>query len=85
MIDITRLPRTVLVVDDETVVTDVFARLLGGNGLEVHQAQTLEEGLEALRGRQFGCAIIDKNRRSPTACSWCARRGSFSRSARASS
>src|SRR4051812_37431516 len=56
------LASSVLVVDDERVVCDVFARLLANeHGIAVALAASAEEALELLGERRFDLMITDKN------------------------
>jgi DNA-binding NtrC family response regulator len=58
---VTNFPNTVLVVDDEPVVTQVLAKILQIKGLTVKVAVSAEAAMEALRAESFGCLLTDKN------------------------
>jgi YesN/AraC family two-component response regulator len=59
--EVTLFPDTVLVVDDEPVVTQVLARVLRLRGLSVETAANATEAEEHLRQKNFGCLLTDKN------------------------
>jgi CheY-like chemotaxis protein len=52
---------SVLVIDDEPVVLDLFARILGEKGLSTRTARNADEALELLAREDFGCVLADKN------------------------
>jgi CheY-like chemotaxis protein len=52
---------TVLVVDDEPVVLDLFERVLGSRGMAVRTAKNAEEALALIDREGFGCMLTDKN------------------------
>lgn len=57
----TSFSSTVLVVDDEPVVLDLFKRVLGSRGMDVRTAKSAEEALALIDGEGFGCMLTDKN------------------------
>jgi CheY-like chemotaxis protein len=52
---------TVLVVDDEPVVLDLFTRVLGNRGMTVRTARNAEEAFALIEHEGFGCVLADKN------------------------
>src|SRR5919206_729641 len=52
---------SVLVIDDEPVVLDLFQRVLGEKGLVIRLARNAEEALELIEREEFGCVLADKN------------------------
>jgi CheY-like chemotaxis protein len=54
-------PSSVLVIDDEPVVLDLFQRVLGEKGLLIRTAQNADEALAILEREGFGCVLADKN------------------------
>ena len=52
---------SVLVIDDEPVVLDVFQRVLGERGLSTRLARNAEEALAFIEREEFGCVLADKN------------------------
>ena len=52
---------SVLVIDDEPVVLDVFQRVLGEKGLSTRLARNAEEALAFIEREEFGCVLADKN------------------------
>jgi CheY-like chemotaxis protein len=54
-------PSSVLVVDDEPVVLELFSRLLRGKGLPIRTAATSDEALRLLQDEEFACVVTDKN------------------------
>jgi CheY-like chemotaxis protein len=52
---------TVLVVDDEPVVLDLFKRVLGNRGMTVRTAKNAEEAFALIEHEGFGCVLADKN------------------------
>jgi two-component system, cell cycle sensor histidine kinase and response regulator CckA len=52
---------SVLVIDDEPVVLDVFQRVLGEKGLSTRLARNAEEALALIEREEFGCVLADKN------------------------
>jgi DNA-binding NtrC family response regulator len=57
----TSFSSTVLVVDDEPVVLDLFRRVLGNRGMEVRTAKDAEEAFALIEREGFGCVLADKN------------------------
>jgi DNA-binding NtrC family response regulator len=57
----TQAPSSVLVVDDEPVVLDLFERVLAGKGLVIRTARNGEEALALIEREGFGCVLADKN------------------------
>jgi len=55
------LGSSVLVIDDEPVVLDLFERILGEKGLSTRTARSAEEALALLEREDFGCVLADKN------------------------
>ena len=54
-------PSSVLVIDDEPVVLDLFRRVLAGKGLVIRTARNGEEALALIAQEGFGCVLADKN------------------------
>jgi|SRR5215813_5089751 len=54
-------PSSVLVIDDEPVVLELFQRALGEKGLSIRTAQNADEALALLEREGFGCVLTDKN------------------------
>jgi CheY-like chemotaxis protein len=54
-------PASVLVIDDEPVVLDLFQRVLGEKGLVIRLARNAEEALALIEREEFGCVLADKN------------------------
>ena len=54
-------PSSVLVIDDEPVVLDLFQRVLAGKGLSIRTARNGEEALALIAQEGFGCVLADKN------------------------
>jgi len=54
-------PSSVLVIDDEPVVLDLFQRALGGKGLSIRTAKNADEALALIEREGFGCVLTDKN------------------------
>jgi CheY-like chemotaxis protein len=54
-------PSSVLVVDDEPVVLELFSRLLGEKGFPTRTAATADEALRLVQDEQFACVLADKN------------------------
>jgi CheY-like chemotaxis protein len=52
---------SVLVIDDEPVVLDLFQRVLGEKGLSTRLARNAEEALAFIEREEFGCVLADKN------------------------
>jgi two-component system, cell cycle sensor histidine kinase and response regulator CckA len=52
---------SVLVIDDEPVVLDLFQRVLAEKGLSTRLARNAEEALALLEREEFGCVLADKN------------------------
>lgn len=57
----TSFSSTVLVVDDEPVVLDLFQRVLGSRGMAVRTARNAEEAFALIDSEGFGCMLTDKN------------------------
>jgi CheY-like chemotaxis protein len=57
----TSFSSTVLVVDDEPVVLDLFKRVLGNRGMAVRTAKNAEEAFALIDSEGFGCMLADKN------------------------
>ncbi|HZX96121.1 MAG TPA: response regulator [Myxococcales bacterium] len=57
----TTFSNTVLVIDDEQVVLDLFKRVLGEKGLAVRAAKNAEEAFALIDREGFGCVLADKN------------------------
>ena len=56
-----QFPGRILVIDDEVVVKELLARVLGGAGHEVTAVSDGEEALRELARSRFDLLIIDKN------------------------
>src|SRR5437016_578853 len=54
-------PSSVLVIDDEPVVLDLFQRALAEKGLSIRTAKNADEALALLEREGFGCVLTDKN------------------------
>jgi CheY-like chemotaxis protein len=54
-------PTSVLVIDDEPVVLDLFQKLLPERGLALRTARSAEEAFALLDREGFGCVVADKN------------------------
>jgi DNA-binding NtrC family response regulator len=54
-------PASILVVDDEPVVRDMFEFLLANSGYQVSLAANAEEALESLENFDYNLLIVDKN------------------------
>ncbi|MFN7132963.1 MAG: response regulator [Myxococcales bacterium] len=59
--EVVSFPSTVLVVDDEPVVLEVFEALVPQAGMDVRLAATAEDALVVLRQTAVGCLLTDKN------------------------
>jgi CheY-like chemotaxis protein len=57
----TAFPSTVLVVDDEPVVLELFSRLLAEKGTPTRTASTADEALRLVEDEGFACLLADKN------------------------
>src|SRR5438067_5249574 len=55
------IPSSVLVVDDEPVVLQLFSRLLSEKGLRTRTASSAEEALKLLEQGGIACVLADKN------------------------
>jgi len=55
------IPSSVLVVDDEPVVPQLFSRLLSEKGLRTRTASSAEEALKLLEEGGIACVLADKN------------------------
>jgi CheY-like chemotaxis protein len=55
------IPSSVLVVDDEPVVLQLFSRVLSEKGLRTRTASSAEEALELLEQGGIACVLADKN------------------------
>jgi DNA-binding NtrC family response regulator len=54
-------PASILIVDDEPVVREMFEFLLTGSGYQVSLAADAEEALESLENFDYNLLIVDKN------------------------
>ena len=61
MAEVADMPSSVLVVDDEPIVLQLFSRLLSEKGLRTRTASSAEEALELLRQGGIACVLADKN------------------------
>src|SRR3954467_1135995 len=52
---------SVLVIDDEPIVLDLFQRVLSERGLSIRTARNAEEACALLGREGFGCVLADKN------------------------
>ncbi len=57
----TTFSSSVLVIDDEPVVLDLFRRVLGERGLAIRTARNAEEAFALIDREGFGCVLADKN------------------------
>jgi DNA-binding response OmpR family regulator len=57
----TTFSSSVLVIDDEPVVLDLFKRVLGERGLAIRTARNAEEAFALIDREGFGCVLADKN------------------------
>ena len=57
----TNVPSSVLVIDDEPVVLELFQRVLAGKGLVIRTARSGDEALALIEREGFGCVLADKN------------------------
>jgi CheY-like chemotaxis protein len=55
------IPSSVLVVDDEPIVLQLFSRVLNDKGLRTRTASSAEEALELLEQGGIACVLADKN------------------------
>src|SRR5438552_15483770 len=55
------MPSSVLVVDDEPVVLQLFSRVLSEKGLRTRTASSAEEALKLLEEGGIACVLADKN------------------------
>ena len=55
------IPSSVLVVDDEPIVLQVFSRVLSEKGLRTRTASSAEEALKLLEQGGIACVLVDKN------------------------
>jgi CheY-like chemotaxis protein len=55
------IPASVLVVDDEPVVLQLFSRVLSEKGLQTRTASSAEEALAMLEQGGYACVLADKN------------------------
>lgn len=55
---------SILLVDDETVISAQFARTLGDFGFEVELAHTVESGLARLQKVRFDAILVEFNLKS---------------------
>jgi len=55
------IPSSVLVVDDEPVVLQLFSRVLSEKGLRTRTASSAEEALKLLEQGGIACVLADKN------------------------
>jgi CheY-like chemotaxis protein len=56
-----QMPSSVLVVDDEPIVLQVFSRVLSEKGLRTRTASNAEEALKLLEEGGIACVLADKN------------------------
>jgi CheY-like chemotaxis protein len=56
-----QMPSSVLVVDDEPIVLQVFSRVLSEKGLSTRTASNAEEALKLLEEGGIACVLADKN------------------------
>jgi CheY-like chemotaxis protein len=56
-----QMPSSVLVVDDEPIVLQVFSRVLSEKGLKTRTASNAEEALKLLDEGGIACVLADKN------------------------
>ncbi|HYZ88072.1 MAG TPA: response regulator [Myxococcales bacterium] len=56
-----QMPSSVLVVDDEPIVLQVFSRFLNEKGLQTRTASNAEEALKLLSEGGIACVLADKN------------------------
>ena len=56
-----QMPSSVLVVDDEPIVLQVFSRVLSEKGLRTRTASNAEEALKLLDEGGIACVLADKN------------------------
>lgn len=54
-------PASILIVDDEPVVRDMFEFLLANSGYQVSLAANAEEALESLENFDYNLLVVDKN------------------------
>src|SRR3954454_9253616 len=52
---------SVLVIDDEPIVLDLFQRVLSERGLAIRTARSAEEAFALIEREGFGCVLADKN------------------------
>jgi len=55
------MPSSVLVVDDEPIVLQIFSRVLSEKGLRTRTASSAEEALKLLEEGGIACVLADKN------------------------
>ena len=55
------IPSSVLVVDDEPIVLQLFSRILNEKGLRTRTASSAEEALQLLEQGGIACVLADKN------------------------
>jgi CheY-like chemotaxis protein len=55
------IPSSVLVVDDEPIVLQLFSRVLSEKGLRTRTASSAEEALKLLEQGGIACVLVDKN------------------------
>jgi len=61
MAEAMEMPSSVLVVDDEPIVLQLFSRVLNEKGLSTRTASSAEEALELLQQGGIACVLADKN------------------------
>ena len=61
MVQALQMPSSVLVVDDEPIVLQLFSRVLTEKGLRTRTASTAEEALKLLEEGGIACVLADKN------------------------
>jgi len=61
MVEAADMPSSVLVVDDEPVVLQLFSRVLSEKGLRTRTASSAEEALTLLEQGGIACVLADKN------------------------
>ncbi|HEY4675008.1 MAG TPA: response regulator [Candidatus Bathyarchaeia archaeon] len=51
--------KTILIIDDDKSIQQIFARILKKQGYDTDNAETGQEALEKLRARKYSLALID--------------------------
>jgi DNA-binding response OmpR family regulator len=54
-----RTPRTLLIVDDDPVVTETFSRMLKLEGYDIRTANSADDGLREAQTRSFDAIVLD--------------------------